>query len=201
MTRVVPMTDAHLDRVGAIMARSFHDEPVMQYTLPDPERRPGQIRWLFGKIAQYAIRHGLAYTTEDVRGFSIWLAPGDPDMQVLRLIRLGVATAPARLGLKSLFRLMHFSRIKDGIHHQAAPHPHWYLLMIGVDPDAQGSGIGGAMVKPVFEIADADGLDCYLETAIENNTKIFGKYGFETAVEADVLPGELHLWGMVRRPS
>lgn len=195
---VIPMTDAHLDRVCDIMARSFHDEPVMRYTLPDADRRPDQIRWLFGKCAQYAIRHGRAYTTDDVRGFSVWLAPGDPDMRITRLLQLGIAAAPLKLGLASLARFMKFSRVKDRLHHKTAPGPHWYLLMIGVDPDKQGGGLGRALVNPVLEEADKANLPCYLETAVEQNTKIFSKYGFTTAAEADVLPGELHLWGMTR---
>ena len=195
---VVPMTEAHLPRVTQVMARAFHREPIMQYTLPDEDDRPGQIRWLFGRIARYAMRYGRAHTTEDVRGFAIWLAPGDPDMQVLRLLRLGIAAAPCRLGYRSVRRLMRFSKVKDALHHRLAPERHWYLLMLGVDPEAQGGGVGSALVRPVLEQADADGLPCYLETAVEQNTRIFGKYGFETAGEAD-LTDTLHLWGMTRQ--
>lgn len=196
--RVIPMTEAHLDRVGDVMARSFFDEPTMAWTLPDEARRADRIHWLFTRCARYAIRHGRAYTTEDVRGFSIWLAPGDPDMRLIPLLRLGIAAAPFKLGWRSLRRLMHFSRIKDRLHHQAAPQPHWYLMMLGVDPTAQGSGLGRALIQPVLDQADADSLPCYLETAAEDNTHKFEKYGFETTAEAEVVPGGLHLWGMIR---
>jgi MFS family permease len=47
--------------------------------------------------------------------------------------------------------------------------PHWYLWLLGVDPDRQGQGVGSALLAPILARADAEGLPCALETLTERN--------------------------------
>ena len=57
----------------------------------------------------------------------------------------------------------------------------WYLSIVGVAPAAQGRGIGGSLLAPTLALADAAGVDCYLETFDERNPHFYHRLGFRTA--------------------
>ena len=89
------------------------------------------------------------------------------------------------------------------IHEMGAHHPdqpHWYLPVIGTQPDMQGQGHGSALLRPVLEICDRTGVPAYLEATTERNRALYARHGFVATAEiraADCPP----LTAMVRRPG
>ena len=61
----------------------------------------------------------------------------------------------------------------------------WYLQLLGVEPDRQGSGIGSALVREHLRLADRQGVAAYLETTIEN-LGFYGELGFEVIGEIGI---------------
>ena len=45
--------------------------------------------------------------------------------------------------------------------------PHWYLGILGTDTVHQGKGVGSALMQPILERCDAEGLPAYLESSRE----------------------------------
>ena len=82
------------------------------------------------------------------------------------------------------------------------PHePHWYLATLGTAVEQQGKGVGGALMRPVLEHCDAEGIPCYLESSKERNVPFYRRHGFEVVKEVP-LPGEGPLlWTMWREPQ
>jgi len=78
------------------------------------------------------------------------------------------------------------------------PTPHWYLSILGVDPDHQGKGLGGALLQPALAKADQEGLPCYLETLEEKNLAFYGRHGFEVLVDDREPHSGLKFWTMIR---
>lgn len=60
---------------------------------------------------------------------------------------------------------------------------HWYISHVGVSPEAQGKGLGGELMRKVSELADAQGVDCYLETGSESNRAFYERYGYQVVGE------------------
>ena len=58
--------------------------------------------------------------------------------------------------------------------------PHWYLPWMGVVPEAQGMGIGGALLHEGLARADADRLPVYLEATTRRSAAFYARHGFET---------------------
>ena len=56
--------------------------------------------------------------------------------------------------------------------------PHYYLSVLGTDPDQQGGGIGSALLAPVLDRCDADGVAAYLESSKESNVAFYARHGF-----------------------
>lgn len=77
--------------------------------------------------------------------------------------------------------------------------PHWYLSILGTDPDAQGRGLGAAVLAPVLERCDADGVAAYLESSKERNIAYYARHGFRVVRELR-LPRGPRVWAMWREP-
>jgi GNAT superfamily N-acetyltransferase len=78
---------------------------------------------------------------------------------------------------------------------------HVYLPAIGVAPEWQGKGIGTALLRPMLERCDREGLPAYLEASSERNRACYERNGF-VARDALQLPGGgPPLWPMWRDPS
>jgi GNAT superfamily N-acetyltransferase len=200
-TQAVPMLKDQIADSGAALARAFLDDPLMMYILQDDTRRPGALRWFMTAAAGYGHAHGEVFTTAgNVEGNAIWLPPGDVKVTTIRMIRHGVIAAPFRFGIGAFGRFLSVMNHFEHLHDRDMPQPHWYLMVLGVDPPRQGQGVGGALIQPMLARADSAGLPCYLETQKERNVPFYQKHGFEVIVD-EVLPkGGPRCWTMKRMP-
>jgi ribosomal protein S18 acetylase RimI-like enzyme len=82
--------------------------------------------------------------------------------------------------------------------HPRSP-PHWYLAVLGTEPELQGRGLGSAVLAPVLEQADRDGVAAYLESSKESNIAFYARHGFRVSGEVR-LPRGPKLWPMWRDP-
>jgi ribosomal protein S18 acetylase RimI-like enzyme len=80
----------------------------------------------------------------------------------------GFDTLPNVLGEEAANRFLSVLGTIESYHHRDVPHAHWYLMVMGVAPEACGQGLGRALLEPIMNRADAAGLPCYLETAQPN---------------------------------
>ena len=82
------------------------------------------------------------------------------------------------------------------------PHtPHYYLLAIGVLPGQQGRGIGTALMRPVLERCDREGVPGYLVCTTSRNIPLYERNGFRVT-ETLQMPTDGPLqWLMWRDPS
>ena len=81
------------------------------------------------------------------------------------------------------------------------PGPHWYLMLLFVEPDRQGQGIGSSLLRPVLAKADAARLPCYLETMTDRDVRFYEKHGFKAVWNGDLPSNGPHMWAMRREPQ
>ena len=77
--------------------------------------------------------------------------------------------------------------------------PHWYLMAVGVVPEAQGQGRGAALLEPVLRRCDDERLPAYLEASTADNARLYERLGFESREEVEMLPG-VSVRPMLREP-
>lgn len=186
---------------GAALARAFHDDPMLEFILPDEAKRAGPATWFFTAATKYGHRYGHVFTTgEQVAGDAIWLPPGEAKMNPIRMVRCGMLLAPLKFGTGAFGRFMSLVNHMEHLHERDMPEPHWYLMVLGVDPPRQGQGVGSALIQPMLDRADAEGLPCYLETMKTKNLPFYQRHGFSVVVEDDLPKGGPHFWTM-KRPA
>ena len=195
-----PLDASELDRAADILARAFLDDPFSAYVLPAEDDREDLLYWYYGTIVQYGLLHGAVHTTADTAGVAVWLPQDDTGANAAHLEEAGLLDAPDVLGMPAFGRLVGIMGCLNRVRHRLMHGPYWYLPAIGVDPAAQGRGVGSTLLRPMLARADAENRPCYLETFTEQNAHFYQRHGFVSLV--DEIDGEsgLHYWGLRRDP-
>jgi len=76
--------------------------------------------------------------------------------------------------------------------------PHGYLASTGVEPRAQGAGIGRALLEPALTKDDKSQTLCYLGTPYPETHAFYAKSGFELTTELQPVAGAPSVWTMTR---
>lgn len=188
----------HIATASRILARSFHEDPIFVYILPDPIKRSKNLPFLFQDLLKYGLKYGEVYSTSpNLEGITIWIPPGDCEMTVWRMFQSRSVTLYLRTGLKNIPRMVKASK-SQSIHKELVKENHWYLQNIGVDPSSQGKGFAGELMTSMLSRIDKDKLPCYLETNNEKNIAFYKKYGFEVLDKSEIPRTGVLNWGMLR---
>jgi GNAT superfamily N-acetyltransferase len=143
------------------------------------------------EFAGKSFEHGTAYVSGDLCGVALWLPPGvHPNEDALEAVFRDTAIPEHLDDLLATFEKM------DEWHPEE---PHWYLPLIGVEPNAQGRGLGGALMRHALARCDRDGEIAYLESSNPRNISLYERYGFEVMGTIQVGAAPL-VTPMLRRP-
>ncbi len=185
------ITDVHA--ISAVLARAFLDDPVMAWVMPREATRLRQLERLYRSIVRYGgIQSGVTSVARDgrVRGAAVWRRRVGRSTVAPRDIPFALAAGCA-LG-RDMGRMTAMGRAVDAAHPRE---PHWYLQLLGVDPDAQHGGVGAALMSAQLAVVDAELLPAYLETTAEN-LGFYARWGFDVTGEIPFRgrPSEFSLW-------
>ena len=188
-----------MDRATTTLARAFSADPMFMWIFPDPGQRAQSLRRLNRVALEYGIRYGHVTGANDGLAAAIWIPPGRT-VTVGGMVRSGMIGMPFRVGLRPFVKFMGANATMEQIHKKYVPEPHWYLLIVGVDPDLQGRGLGTALVKEGLARADQANCPCYLETSEARNLAFYERQGFVVVETATLGHGGPTGWGMRREP-
>jgi ribosomal protein S18 acetylase RimI-like enzyme len=74
-----------------------------------------------------------------------------------------------------------------------------YLQSLGVDPDFQGKGHAGRLLRHMLTRMDIMGLPSYLEASAEQNVRFYERFGFNVVDESTIPGTNLTNWAMLRK--
>ena len=175
----------------SVVVATEDDRPAMMATLLAAFTGDPFTRWLYPGAAQYfrsfpemlgpfgggAFEHGTAYRTADDTAVALWLPPGvSPDGEALGAVVQQGVSGERLAGMFGVFEQIGAAHPKE---------PHWYLPTIGVDPYAQGRGLGSALLAHALAIIDERHEPAYLESSNPINVPLYARFGFVPVCEIE----------------
>lgn len=182
-------------RLSAALAAAFEGDPIFGWLLPKENRRLVRLLRFFElELRHVVLPVGRVWTVAEGVGASLELPPG-----AWRLpLGAQVAHGPAFLRAFGA-QLPRATALLTLIERRHIREPHYYIPYIGVTPQAQGRGLGTALLRPTLDRCDREGLPAYLEATSERNAALYERLGFRTRAELR-LGSSPPLWPMLRPP-
>ncbi len=194
---MVPATTADLKGLTEALADAFCDDPVMSWILREEQSRSARLARLFSvQLRGHFLPLGTVWTTADHAGASLWAPPGHAIVAPTTILRYmpDMLRALGRHTVRALRTLNHVES-----QHPKSP-PHWYLGVLGTRKEAQGKGVGSALLGPVLDRCDDEGIGAYLESSKHSNIAFYRRHGFEVTGEIPLPFGGPSVWPMWRDP-
>jgi GNAT superfamily N-acetyltransferase len=189
---------ADIPRIALALARAFEDDPVWKFIYPGEQDRIGRYRHAFEFfLRRLWLAEDECYGLIGLQGAALWMPPGRWHVGVADQLRM----LPAMIALTrrsfprvaSVLRVMEKKHPKDTEHH--------YLAVLGVEPELQGKGFGGALMQPVLSCCDREGTPAYLESSKERNVVFYERHGFRVLEELPLSRSGPAIWPMWRDPA
>lgn len=187
---------AEVDTLSSVFAAAFEDDPVFRWLMPTRAGRRRRLERFFGlELRHVVLPSGRIWTTDRSLGASLELPPGHWRMP----LRMQVAYGP---GFMRVFgaRLPHALALITKMERRHLREPHHYIPYVGVVPEAQGQGLGTALLVATLDRCDRERMPAYLEATSERNAALYARLGFEHLGEF-TLGSSPPLWPMRRAPG
>jgi GNAT superfamily N-acetyltransferase len=194
---VRPACKADVGELSVVLARAFHDDPVMMWMLPKVVGRARALPRMFATMTRHHFLPGggAEVAAEDgaIGGATLWDPPGHwktPQREEW-LMKPAFVTA-----FRS--RIPAAQKVADVMKENHPEEPHWYLAVIGTDPSVRGKGFGQALMHSRLDRCDDEHAPAYLESTKWDNVPYYQRFGFEVTGEIKLPDGGPSLWPMWR---
>jgi GNAT superfamily N-acetyltransferase len=190
-------TRADVPRIAATLAAAYPDYRWTGWALPEDGRAQRLSRWaeLWGGLVP--VLAGTAWVTDDAGSVAAWTPPDasppaadlqaviDRDLPRVFGARQPVVLASQRLGALGL-----------------PDEPHWLLTAVGTRPAARHAGLGRAVLQPVLDRCDAEGVPAAATVYTSTVVRWLQRSGFAvTHSTRTAVDHELPIWTLVRQPK
>lgn len=184
-------TSDEIPRAVAAIVAAFLTDPPARFAWPSVHDYLLAMPVATGEFAGSSFQHGTAYVSVDFCGAALWLPPGvAPNGQALEKVFRDTAKPEHMDDLLATFEKMEKSHPREA---------HWYLPQIGVEPNAQGKGIGAALMRHALARCDEERSLAYLEASKTQNIPFYQHHGFEVIGQIQVGSAPL-VTPMLRKP-
>ena len=196
---IVRLDRFHAKQAIETLVRAFRNEQPFQYYFPDETQRERVIPYLISMAVLPALQYGEVHATSyEMEGIAVWVPSENYPISPWRILRSVPFSVTVGFAGNGSYRLKDFGQYLDTLHARLAPFKHMFLQSLGIDPEFQGNGHGGRLLRQMIARMDAAGLPVYLETAEEQIVGFYEHFGFTVADESTVPGTGLTNWALLR---
>ena len=195
--KVERLTKTHRDEAVETLVAAFWDYPVMRFVLGDTDRYPAHIRAMIGLYADMRFARDWPVLGVRKEGKLAGVALiSDPETKPLPAAYAGIEERlRATIGEAAWQRMLAFENQSDGLEPKC---PHYFVGMLGVLPEYQGTGLSRLIMDEANRISSEDPRSeaLCLSTESPGNLPYYEHLGFNVVGDADV--GALHTWALIK---
>ena len=158
--------------LAAMLARAFLDDPVASWAWRPDELRLGALERFQAVRLRQLIADDEIWTTDDLTCAALWAPPGHWHMTLRETAMLVPCFLRPRLFVRMPLVALGWEKLERA--HPRKP-PHFYLAVLGTEPEAQGRGLGSAVLGAVLRQCDGDQVGAYLESSKERNIDFYAR--------------------------
>ncbi len=196
MTTIRRATPADIPALARTLALAFADYVWTRWTVP-AEDHLRRLEALFTlDLETLGVPHNETWMTNDASAVAVWIPPKALQTHTPNWERHAERSAPLlgdRLALADAADAL--------IGPQRPQAPAWYLATTGVRPERQRQGLGSAVLRPVLDRCDMEGMACLTETSSPENVAFYGRLGFTIHAEVAMPDDGPVVWIMWREPA
>jgi len=185
--------------LARVLARAFFEDPIFMWLSPNASRRRAALPGFFAALARHHFLTGpgaeVATTNSSIGAVALWDPPGVAEQSARAQVAVLPSAVRAFRGRLGVARAL--TEEMKAVHPEE---PHWYLAMIGSDPQFRGGGFGHALMRSRLDRCDAEYAPAYLESSNPDNIGYYQRFGFEVTGEIAMPGGGPSLWPMWRQP-
>lgn len=206
---IEPLAHGEVPALAALLADSFRDDAAYRYLLrAEADPTPGLARF-FERNLRTHLPYRCTYVARDRSGALLATVtarpPGGVPISAATMVRRGVIPFMFAHGPSAVKRLVWLKDTYDALEQRAAGHAvHWHVHMMAVRRDAQGRGIGSAVLRDVLERSEQAGTHpIVLTTHLPENVAFYRRARFEVTAEQALAPPGARpytVWSMRRDP-
>lgn len=196
------MHESDMDKAVDALVRAFYDDGLVCYMFPDEKFRREFIAWTYERWLRLLIRFNSVFVDEDVHGVAGCIPPFlYPHYIPFRsIIKAGFLQAVPKLIFRNFWRPLRAYVDNHSRTRSEVKEPTWILDILGVHPEAQGKGIGSALVQHLISCANRDKVPAYVITHKEKNIVFYEKNGFKLLNKKYSLPGGPPTCSLIYKP-
>jgi GNAT superfamily N-acetyltransferase len=192
--QVRPATRADRDLVVAVFVEGFVDDPLLRFFFADDPTYLRLATTFFGFLVDLNLDGGEILITANGEAAALWTPPEGPGLTGPQIAERWESEIAPLLPDKALERLDRFEAAAERI---GSPAGLRYLGVLATHPDHRFRGYARAVLTPVLERDERDGIGAHLETGTPDNLPFYARFGFRVHGETDIERGP-HLWSLVR---
>lgn len=168
--------------IKSILCKSFDDNQSVNYIAKQDHLRTQRIDSLMDYSFETCYKFGEVFLSDDRNACALVLYPHQKKA-TFSSIYLDIQLLLNCIGVENMGKAM---KRESSIKKIQPKVPMYYLWFIGVDPKAQGSGIGSNLMEAIIQDSQRKSLPIYLETSTLRNLPWYKKFEFDIYYELDL---------------
>lgn len=192
-TTVRQASRSDIPALARSLAAAFYDDPVVGFVWPNADKRRRRAERTFKTQLEVLWKRRLVYTDDQFSSVAVWARPDEWEMPAAAVARVAVTSLRNRVSISSLLAYLR----TDALHPKE---PHWYLELLGTVPGRQGKGLGGKVLGPVLEQADAEGVPVWAWSSNRRNLGFYHRHRFDVLGDLPFAEGGPSIFPIRREP-
>ncbi|MEN8493630.1 GNAT family N-acetyltransferase [Dehalococcoides sp. THU3] len=194
------LNKSDIPRAAEVCARAFQNDPVMK-EISNGKAGIDALYRIFEYILKTGMDIGQSYASSaNLEGIALW-EPNNVHKTFRQRIRHLSYLFQARNQLPLLTEMSRVDKISQSLRTKHAPAIYFHLALLAVNPEYQGHGIAGHLIRPMLDFMNQTGIPCYLETQSPENVSMYEHLGFKTLASQRISGTSQTIYGMLKNPD